>query len=116
MGTNFLDNIKKYWFLYGVITFILGWFAVINSRIYDSPEQKVEHEQHVKNSLSPIQQQKKYLLDSLDKVSAIKTRAERLELQRKKDSAELVKDSLFIDQVKRQTVQIEQIKAKLDNE
>ena len=91
------------------------WIATIDSKTFDSPEQKVEHENHVKNSLTPTQQLKQYLLDSIDKTSAIKTRAERLELQRKKDSAELVKDSLFIDQVKRQTVQIEQIKAKLEN-
>lgn len=111
-----LDNLKKYWFLYGVLGGAAVWIATINSKTFDSAEQKVEHTIHVKTSLNPEQQQRKYILDSIDKASAIKTRAERLELQRKKDSAELVKDSLFIDQVKRQTVQIEQIKAKLDND
>ena len=111
-----MENIKKYWFLYTPILALIIWGVSINSRLFNSPEQKVKHEIHIDNSLSPEQQQRKYILDSIDKASAIKSRAERLKLQRKKDSAEFVKDSLFIDQVKRQTVQIEQIKAKLDNE
>ena len=111
-----LDNLKKYWFLYGICLTAVIWVATIDSKTFDSPEQKVEHINHVKNSLTPVQQQRKYLLDSVDKTSAIKTRAARLELQRKKDSSDLVKDSLFIDQVKRQTVQIEQIKERLNNE
>ena len=54
-----LDNLKKYWFLYGFLTGAVIWIATIDSKTFDSPEQKVNHVNHVKNSLTPKQQMKK---------------------------------------------------------
>lgn len=99
-----MELIKKYSALIGVLTFLGGIALVIfdfgaemnsyESRTFDSPEQKVEHINHVKTSLSPEQQQKQWLLDSLDKVSRIKEREERTKILRQADSARKVSDSI----------------------
>ena len=109
-----IENIKKYWFLYGFLAGAVIWIATIDSRTFDSPEQKVEHKNHVKNSLTPVQQEAARLIDSFNNQHAIQTRQRRYEDNKIKDSLRTINDSLFLDMVKRQTVQIEQIKERLE--
>ena len=82
-----LENIKKYWFLYGVLTGAAIWIATINSKTFDSPEQKVEITNHVELAPTPEQQQRKLILDSINNVHAIKSRNKR--------------DSLLLEMTKR---------------
>ena len=57
-----IDFLKKYWFLITFVVTPLGvaivWVVSIDSRTFSSTEQKVEHVNHVKDALSPIQQQR----------------------------------------------------------
>ena len=61
-----MEFLKKHWFL---ITFVvaplltgLAFLFSLSGRIHDSPIHKVEIDEHVKNSVSPIQQQKAYIM------------------------------------------------------
>jgi len=105
-----LDNLKKYWFLYGVVIGFATWLITINSRIFDSPEQKVKHETHVNNAISPIQQQRAYLMDSLDKDSAIKKRALTLERDSLERARTRKNDSIILDYIQKNADQIFQIR------
>lgn len=109
-----MEFLKKYWFL---ITFVvaplltgMGFLFSLNGRIHDSPTHKVEHDEHLKNSISPIQQQKAYIMDSLNKDSAIKTRKTRLKKELERDSIRAIQDSIVLDYVQKNADQIFQIK------
>lgn len=110
------EIIKKYLvhFILGVLMAGVAWVVTINSRTFDSTEQKVTVISTVLDGPTVEQKWRTYILDSIDKISAVNTRTARLQLQKKSDSTRTVHDSLFIDMVKRQTVQIEKINAKLD--
>lgn len=108
-----MDIIKKYWFLLVPLAGFAVWLITISTKIFDSAEQKVEVTNFVKNSPSSKDQWRKYLRDSVNTQHAIQTRQKRYEDGVKKDSIRANKDSLFLDMVKRQTVQIEQIKEQL---
>ena len=113
-----MEFLKNNWF---VISFVatpmfagLVWLLSLSSKTFDSPEQKVEHVNYIKNSLTPVQQQRAYLMDSLDKDSAIKTRATRLNAQKKNDSIRFIKDSIVLDYVQKNAEQIFQIREQLE--
>ena len=105
-----LDNIKKYWFLYGVLSGAVIWIATINSKTFDSPEQKVEVVNFVEHAPSPEQQQRKLILDSVNTAHAITERAKRTEMLRKSDSIKNVRDSLTLDRIERLAVQMQLMK------
>jgi hypothetical protein len=111
------DFIKKYWFIILPIITGIGALAVkmilIDSRTFDSPEQKVVHEKFIKQSVQPKDQWRKYYRDSADKAHAEWKREQSLKAQLKSDSIRKKHDSLFLDMVQRQTIQIEQIKDKI---
>lgn len=111
------EFLKKY--VYHVLTILLVagsvWIATINSKTFDSPEQKVNVVKVVETMPGPDEQWKTYYQDSVNKASTIKERKERTKIMRKSDSVRRMHDSLFLDMVKRQTVQIEQMKTVLDN-
>ncbi len=110
---DFIEHLKGFWFVYGIIAGAAVWIANIDSKTFDSAEQKVEHKTHVEQSLTPLQQQSKYLRDSMNTVHAMTERAKRTKMQRKSDSVHRLRDSLVFDMVERQTIQIEQVKEQL---
>jgi len=89
-----LENIKKYWFLYGVLAGAAVWIATINSKTFDSPEQKVEVTKFVEFAPTPEQQQRAIILDSINNAHAIKSRSKRDSLLR-----EMVKRVKQIDSI-----------------
>ena len=104
-----MEEVKKHWFL---ICFVFGaiggsaiWIATIDSKTFNSPEQKVRHEIHVSQSLTPFQQQLKFTADTTNANSATRARAIRLERERVNDSMKHVNDSLILDMITRQAVQ-----------
>lgn len=111
--------LKENWFLisFVVVPLLTGlvFLLSLNSRIHDSPEHKVEIDNHVKNSLTPTQQLTKFFMDSLDKDSAIKKRA----LTLKNDSIDRVKDakkdSIVLDIIQRNADQFYQMKQSIDS-
>ena len=117
------DWIKKYWAQILVVGSLLGtgivYIAGMDSRMYDSAEQKVEHDNHVKNALTPVQQAEAKLSDSLNNAHASEIRQLRYEDNKRADSIKLIydrkKDSITLDYIKRQTVQIEKMNTKIDN-
>ena len=113
-----MEFLKKYWFLITFVVTPLGigivWVISIDSKTFDNPEQKVEVINYVSESPSPEQKQRAYLMDSLDKDSAIKTRAVRLKRELKRDSIRAIKDSIVLDYVQKNAEQIYQIKEIID--
>lgn len=105
-----MENIKKYWFLYTPILALIIWGVSINSRLFNSPEQKVRHETYIENAPSTKDLVGKHIRDSINTVHAMQIRQQRYEDNKIKDSIRAVNDSLFLDMVTRQTVQIEQVK------
>lgn len=64
--------VKEYWF---IIAFIatpvatgLVWIVSLDSRLFDSPEQKVKHEIHVNTAPSLIEQKTRSIFDSIETV------------------------------------------------
>lgn len=109
-----IEFLKKYWFL---ITFVVGplltaiyFLFSLSGRIYDSPLEKIEHQRHVKEAVSPAQQQISRHMDSLNNASAIKTRATRLKRQYSRDSTQAIHDSIMLDYVQKNADQIFQIR------
>lgn len=105
-----METIKKYWFLAVPIGAFAVWLITINSRIFESPEQKVEVTNFVKNSPSAEQQQRARLLDSFNNQHAIKTRQKRYDDGVKNDSIKRRGDSLILDYVQKNAEQIYQIR------
>lgn len=73
-----MDKFSKYWGIAvavgGVLIGVAGWLynkgaetQNINGRIFDSPEQKVEHVRHVSEVLPPIEQEKRRIYDSIER-------------------------------------------------
>lgn len=103
----------------GIITIFFGfgavWLANIDSRAFDDAEQKVKVINAVENSPTPEQKHRDRILDSVDKKHAMKIRQQRYDDNKNKDSLRAITDSIFLDLVKRQTVQIEQIKQQMQS-
>ena len=76
-----METIKKYWaqitFLLSLLGAAVVWVANIDTRTFDSAEQKVEHDTYIKNAPSPKDQWRKYYRDSMDNVNAEKSRRKR---------------------------------------
>jgi antitoxin component HigA of HigAB toxin-antitoxin module len=81
------ENILKYWKYYGIVAVLIslgGWLYTqggtnndIENRIFSTKQLKYETEAYIINKPSPIQEQRAYILDSINKTSAIKSRATR---------------------------------------
>ena len=122
-----MEEVRKYWWL---ITFILAaigagaiWIATIDSKTFESPQQREKHETHVNQSLTPVQQLAKFVADTSNNNSAVRARAIRLKREQYNDSVKHVNDSLILDMVTRQAVQtqlqtqrLEKIERKLNNQ
>ena len=81
------ENIMKYWKYYAIVVALVslgGWVykqggsdKEIENRLFKSPEMKYKTETYMNQKLSPEQEQRAYILDSINKMSAIKSRANR---------------------------------------
>lgn len=100
-----MEKFNKYWNLIvaivGVLVGVAGWLynqgAISKSnegRIFDTPEQKVEVVKYVEESPSPEEVWRKYIMDSINTVNAIKSRAKRDSLLMEEHKARLVADSI----------------------
>lgn len=111
------EFIKKY--VYHMLMIILTagavWLATIDSKTFDSPEQKVK----VVNAVETMPSEADRAVEIANDAHAIEIRQLRYEDNKRRDSIKDVEkkkhDSLTIDAFKRFTVQIEQIEAKLDS-
>ncbi len=98
------QNIIKYWKYYAVVTAMvtLGtWIynqgssdSELDNRIFSTKEMKYETEKYMKQKPSPAQEQKAYFRDSINKVSAIKSRAMRDSIYKEEIMARRKSDSI----------------------
>ena len=100
---KFLENFKKYWFLYGIVVALIGAIGWIFSqggisheketRLFSTPELRIEVEADHKQRPTPAQQMKLFVLDSIANVRSIEN-----------DSAAKVsrarRDSIYLEEVK----------------
>lgn len=85
----------------------------IEGRTFDSPEQKVTVVKHVEEGPTPEQQQRAYILDSINTANAIKSRARRDSILVAETKARKYADSinrLNADQLYQTKEEIKQIK------
>lgn len=81
------ENILKYWKYYAMVAALIslgGWIYTqggnnkdTESRLFKSQEMKYETEKYMEERPSAEQEQRAYILDSVNKTSAIKSRARR---------------------------------------
>lgn len=122
MTTKIKNNI---WII-GAITTVLAISAYlisygeskqnIESRLFETADQRKEVVDFVENSLTPVELKIQYILDTINKNHAVKIRQQRYDDNKTKDSIRSTHDSLFLDMMSRQTVQIEQLKQELKQE
>ena len=64
-----MEFLKKYWFLITFVVAPLGvalvWIVSIDSRTFESPEQRVKHENHINNALTPNEEYQKFVQDTM---------------------------------------------------
>jgi len=112
------EALKKY--IYGIIFAIIvagaGWVAVIDTRTFETAKQRVNIVDAVEAMPTEAERAVELANDAhaieirqLRYDNAVKDKAEEKEYQRRRDS-------IWGDKFDRQTVQIEQMKAKIDNE
>ncbi len=120
------EHLKKYWAIYTFVVpvVIAGaiWLITIDSRTFDSPEQKVKVTEFVENSPSTKDQWAEYFRDSMNNVHAVKTRQARYEDGLKSearriesDSINRRNDSIVLDYVQKNADQIFQIREEIKN-
>ena len=124
-----MEKFGKYWGIFigvaGVLVAIAGWLynrgvadSTINGRIFDSTEQKVTIIEHVVKGPTPAQQQKAYILDSINKTNAIKSRAKRDSIMMAELKARKLGDSinrLNSDQIYQTKEELKEIKRLLQS-
>lgn len=112
-----LDNLKKYWFLYAVLSTAAIWIATINSKTFDSPEQKVTVVSAVEAMPTAAERAAERATAKANDEHAIIIRQMRYDDNKRNDSIDKIyehkKDSLVLDQISRQTVQIEQLRQEI---
>lgn len=105
-----IESLKKYWFLLVALSGGAVWIATINSKTFDSPEQKVA----VVKAVESMPTEAHRAVELANEAHAIEIRQLRYEDSKRRDSINDLnlrrKDSLFFDKIDRQTVQIEQLK------
>ena len=112
---KFLDFGKGWGLIITLIGAGVSGGVIVQTRIFDNSEQKHGVVKNYKEGLTPEQKQRAYFMDSLDKSSAIKTRAIRIKEARKNDSAKAIKDSIILDYIQKNAEQIYQMKHQLNS-
>lgn len=110
-GGNLLKYATTPAILIGALWFMAEFISKSEARQFDSPVQKVTTIQRVDALPTPREQAKQYLLDSLNTVSAIRSRALRDSLQR----IESTRDSLTATTIYQMKEEIEMINLKIEN-
>jgi len=109
--------IKEYWFLFAFGLPLLGagtvWIWNFENRTFQTEKEMHEIISKVKSEPSAQKQFEAFLRDSMNDIHAVQIRQQRYEDSRRNDSLRHITDSLFLDMVSRQTVQIEQMKAEI---
>jgi len=82
-----MNNLKKYWILYAVLMAVIGAIGWIftqggisvekESRLFTTPEKRIETESYMDQQPSPAQNMRAYILDSVEKTHRIKSRNKR---------------------------------------
>lgn len=105
-----------------MLVFLIWTASQIKELTFDNQKQKHDIISAFEDSPSPAQQAVNRILDSIaddthikNDEHAMKTRQARYEDGVRKDSIKNIKDSLFIDMITRQTVQIQQMKISIDS-
>lgn len=110
-----MDTVKKW--IIGFALALIGtasvWIANIDSKTFDSPEQKVT----VVKAVETMPSEADNAVAAANDAHAVEIRQLRYEDQKRKDSIEVAyrrhQDSITLDYIKRQTVQIEQMKEEM---
>lgn len=105
--------LKEYWFIIVPLAGFAVWLITINTRLFDSTEQKVHVIKTIEDGPTAGQRMRAYMLDSINKTEAIKSRRLRDSTFRAQDSLRKIHDSTMLDYVQRNAVQINQIKEQL---
>jgi len=123
-----MEKFMKYWQLIvgvlgGTLIAVFGWFYTqgqqskeYEGRTFDTPEQKVYTVKKVENLPSPKEEWQKYYLDSINNVSAIKSRKVRDSLMIVERKAREYTDSINLlnaDQLYQTKEEVKQIKSVL---
>ena len=108
------ENILKYWKYYAIIMAMIslgGWLYSqgssdkdIENRIFTTKELKFETERYMKKKPSPAQEQRARILDSINNVSATKSRAKRDSIYIEEVKARAKRDSIYLIEVKARKV------------
>jgi len=110
-----LDNITKHKWLIILAGGFAVWLITINTRIFESAEQRISVVQRVADLPSAESQWRKFYRDSVNTASADHKRQESLRQQKYSDSVHAVKDSIALDLFKRIGVQQDKMDNKLDS-
>ena len=118
---EFLETLKKYWFLIVFCLSSIGgasiWIATVSSKTFDSPEQKVTVVKYVEDSPTPEQKQRDRILDSINKVDAIRSRRKRDSLYQEEIKRGIYRDSINLlnaDQMFQIKEELKNLKEKLN--
>ena len=102
-----MDTIRKNWaIILLIVTWIGGGVAyyiheqvdrgLLESRVFKTPEEKVKVITHVDGAPTPAQLQRAYILDSINKSTAIQFRSEQLKRDKYRDSIQILNaDQLY---------------------
>ena len=121
-----LGNVKKYWWVYGVITALIGAIGWIytqggisnqkDNRLFSTPEKRIETEQYFETKPSAAQEMRQLILDSIAAEAQIKNAEDARRSRAKRDSVYLeeVKARKITDSINRLNAdQMYQIKEEL---
>ncbi len=122
---KFLNNLKKYWYLYTIIIAIIGGISWIFSqgeisnekenRLFTTPQIRMKTESYIEQRPSAAQEMRAYILDSVEKNHRMKSRdksdaifLEEVKLRKEEAAARKITDS-FIKLNADQMYQIKEI-------
>lgn len=110
-----MNTLKKWWWLIVPLAILSAYLYSIKDRIFETPEQRTLMIKDWKDSPTPEQKQKAFLLDSLNNTHAIIIRQKRYDDTKKNDSIRNVKDSLVLDIILRNADQFFQMRQSIDS-
>ncbi len=111
------EIVRKYLihFILGLLLAGAGWVATINTRTFESAKQRV----NIVDAVEAMPTEAERAVELANDAHAIEIRQLRYEDNKRGDSLDRIekrrKDSLTIDAFKKFTVQVEQMKVKLEN-
>ena len=108
------ENIMKYWKYYAIISVMItlgGWLYSqggaargIENRMFKTKELKYETEKYMEEKPSAVEEHRALILDSINNVSATKSRAKRDSIYIEEVKARAKRDSIYLIEVKARKV------------